>query len=257
VPYLLSFFFGACIGSFVQVVATRLNVAPIIRSRSKCLSCGEALRASDLIPVLSYLTHRGKCAYCKTPYGISALIIESLFGGVFVLLLQFILTGLGLVSVLFWFIYYTVLFTSLGVIALYDYRHNYIPATFLLIFSVLSFIMLGIRYSHSPTFGTLLGALVVGLPFLLIWLLSKGKALGFGDVILFCAIGAFFGVEQGLAVLLLSIWTGAIVGIVMYMRRGMRFGSSTAIPFVPFIVIAFLFVLFTDTDIFSIASLFS
>jgi prepilin signal peptidase PulO-like enzyme (type II secretory pathway) len=114
--------------------------------------------------------------------------------------------------------------------------------------------MLGLRYAHLPTSGTLLGPAVVALPFLVIWLVSRGR---FGDVILFFAVGAFFGTEQGLAVLLLSIWAGAIFGVVMRIRRGTRFDGATAIPFVPFIVLAFLFVLFTDIDIFSIASLFS
>lgn len=70
-------------------------------------------------------------------------------------------------------------------------------------------------------------------------------------------VGAFFGIEQGLAVLLLSIWLGALVGIVIYLMRRKKNTTNTAIPFVPFIVIAFLVVLFTDTSIFAIASLFA
>lgn len=255
--YLLSFLYGAAIGSFVQVVATRLNVAPIIKSRSKCLSCGEALRVSDLIPVFSYLFLRGACRYCKVPYGKDALIIEVGFGVVFALLYHFILMYAAPALLLGWLVYYTLVFISLGVIALYDYRHSYVPVVFLALFSFLSIIMLFIRYIDEPSAAVLLGPLVVSLPFLLIWLITKGRALGFGDVLLYMGVGAFFGIEQGLAVLLLSIWLGALVGIVIYLMRRKKNTTNTAIPFVPFIVIAFLVVLFTDTSIFAIASLFA
>lgn len=255
--YLLSFVYGAAIGSFVQVVVTRLNVAPIMKSRSKCLSCGEALRAFDLIPLFSYLFLRGRCRYCKVPYGINALLVEVVFGVIFTLLYHFILMYSAPLSVVGWLIYYTMLFICVGVIALYDYKHSYVPVIFLALFSFLSIMMLGMRYVQDPSIATLLGPLAVSLPFLLIWIATKGKALGLGDVILYMAVGAFFGIEQGLAVLLISIWLGALVGSIVYLVRRRKGNTSTAIPFVPFIVVAFLLVLFTDIDVFSIATLFA
>ena len=122
------------------------------------------------------------------------------------------LLGQPLTHAMLWLAYYTLLFISLGVIALYDLKHTYIPTLFLSLFSFLSFAMLAIRFAYAHNTLVLLGPIVVALPFLLIWLISKGKALGFGDVILYLAVGAFFGVEQGLAVLLLSIWLGALAG---------------------------------------------
>ncbi len=255
--YLISFFYGAAIGSFVQVVATRLNVAPIIRSRSKCLSCGSALAPSDLVPIFSYLFLRGKCRYCHVPYGKEALLIESLFGGVFVLLYHFILAYQTPAFFVFWVVYYTFLFIALGVIALYDYRHSYVPVFFLTLFSLLSLVMMGMRYMHDPSFSVLLGPLVVSLPFLIVWLVTKGRALGFGDVLLYISVGGFFGIEQGLAVLFISVWLGALVGSYIYFSRRRKGNMNTAIPFVPYIVAAFLIVLFTDMDIFSIAQLFA
>jgi prepilin signal peptidase PulO-like enzyme (type II secretory pathway) len=255
---LLSFFFGASIGSFVSVVVTRLNVAPIMKTRSKCLSCGEALRTYDLIPVISYLLLRGRCRYCKTVFGISALAIEMLYGTVFLLLYHFILRGQSsLLIASLWLLYYTFLFGTLGVIALYDRIHTYIPIVYLMVYCVLTFGMLIMRYIQEPTSMTLLSPVVVALPFLLIWLISRGKALGFGDVLLFLGVGAFFGIASGFAVLLLSVWLGAIIGGGIYLLELRRGKANSAIPFVPFIVLAFVIVLFTDTDIFSIASLFA
>lgn len=256
--YFLSFLFGASIGSFVQVIATRLHVAPIMKSRSKCLSCGEALRVPDLVPIFSYIWLRGKCRYCKSVFGISALVIESIFGFVFVALYHFILAGQATLWLSFlWLVYYTLLFGTLGVIALYDKAHRYIPITFLYFYGFLTLIMLLINYIGVPSITTLLAPGIVALPFLVIWLITKGKGLGFGDVLLFLGVGAFFGVNQGIAVLLISIWTGALYGLYVKYIGPHKGKSGIAIPFVPFIVLAFIFVLFTDIDIFSIASFFA
>ena len=255
---ILSFIFGASIGSFVQVIATRLHVAPITKSRSKCLSCGEALRIPDLVPIFSYIFLKGKCRYCKSIFGISALVIEVLFGLVFVALYHFILSGQVTLTLSFvWLVYYTLLFGTLGVIALYDRAHSYVPTAFLFFYGFLSIVMMGLRYAHDPSTMILLEPVVVALPFLIVWLVTRGKGLGFGDVLLFLGVGAFFGVNQGMAVLLISIWLGALYGLyVKYLGDG-KGKSGIAIPFVPFIVIAFLFVLFTDIDIFSIAQMFA
>ncbi len=256
--YVLSFFFGACIGSFVQVVATRLHVASVTKARSKCLSCGETLRVLDLVPFFSYLFLNGKCRYCKTSYGISALIIEMFYGVLYLFLYHFILRGQTMPSMYFiWLLYYSLLFITFGVIALYDWAHTYIPVSYLFFYCVLTIGMLIARFIHEPTNMVLLGPIVVSLPFLLIWIISRGRGLGFGDVLLFLGVGAFFGIEQGLAVLLISIWMAAIVGVCIYIFRRKNGVRDTTIPFVPFMMLAFIIVLFTDIDIFSIARIFS
>ncbi len=256
--YILSFILGASIGSFTQVIATRLHVASIIKGRSKCLSCGEALRASDLIPIISYFLLRGRCRYCKTPYGISSVVIEVIFGAVFLALYHFILKESPTLLVSsWWLVYYTLLFIVLGVMALYDRLHSFIPVSFLASFLALTCTMFGIHLTTSFSVETLVAPLVVALPFLLVWAITRGKGVGFGDVILFFGVGAFFGIYEGLAVFILSVWMGAIVGLYYKYIVAKNTSKTTAIPFVPFIVFSFLIVLFTGIDIFSIAFLFS
>jgi leader peptidase (prepilin peptidase)/N-methyltransferase len=248
---ILAFIYGASIGSFAQVVASRLHVAPIMKGRSKCLSCGEALRASDLVPIFSYLLLGGKCKYCKTSYGVSALIIELLFGVTFFFLYKLILVGQPtLLIASLWLAYYTLLFITLGVMGLYDRAHSYIPLQFLSAFLALTGVMFVLRLIESPSVLTLLSPIFVALPFLLIWLLSKGKALGFGDVVIFFGVGAFFGSLQGFAVFVISVWMGAIYGLYVKYIVNKKKQGYTAIPFVPFIVFAFLIVLFTGVDVF-------
>lgn len=256
--YLLSFFLGASVGSFVQVIATRLHVAPIIKGRSKCLSCGEALRVSDLIPIVSYFLLRGKCRYCKAPYGVSALVIESFYGLVFVALYHFLLKeNSGLLESVLQLMYYTAIFVVLGVMALYDRVHSYVPVSFLTAFLVLSLGMFGYRLFNVFSLIDLLSPVLVALPFFAIWIVTKGKGVGFGDVLLFLGVGAFFGLYAGLAVFILSVWSGAIVGLYYKYLHDKNVKKGNAVPFVPFIVLSFLVVLFTGIDIFSIAFLLS
>jgi prepilin signal peptidase PulO-like enzyme (type II secretory pathway) len=230
-----------------------------MKSRSKCLSCGEALRISDLIPIVSCLTLKGRCRYCKSIFGYSSVVVEFIFGLVFLALYHFILSGQPTLILSFaWLVYYTLLFGTLGVIALYDRAHTYIPVTFLYFYGLLTLGMLVIRYAYEPSRGlVLLAPVIVALPFLLVWVITRGKGLGFGDVLLFLGVGAFFGVNQGIAVLLISIWSGALYGLYVKYLGPNKGKSGIAIPFVPFIVLAFVIVLFTDIDIFSIASLFA
>jgi leader peptidase (prepilin peptidase)/N-methyltransferase len=117
--------------------------------------------------------------------------------------------------------------------------------------------MMGLRLQDGSAPEVLLGPVIVALPFLLVWLITKGKGVGFGDILLFLGVGAFFGVTQGIVVLLISIWSGAITGLYLKYFGAYKGKKNIPMPFVPYIAIAFLVVLFTDIDIFSIASIFA
>jgi leader peptidase (prepilin peptidase)/N-methyltransferase len=229
-----------------------------MKGRSKCLSCGEALRPYDLIPVVSYFLLKGRCRYCKTTYGISSLVIEALFGITFLLLYLCILVGKESLLLSFaWLVYYSLLFIVLGVMALYDKAHSYIPTSFLVAFLALVGGKFVLNLADQMSVSTLISPLAVAGPFLAIWLFTKGKGLGFGDVILFFGVGAFFGIAQGFAVLVISVWMGAIFGLYYKYVVKKKHSMATPIPFVPFIVLSFLLVLFTGIDIVSIAMFFS
>ena len=188
----------------------------------------------------------------------SALVIESLYGMVFVMLYHFIIRGEPtLLSSTLWLVYYTLLFIVLGVMALYDRAHSYVPAAFLYAYGFLSLMMLAVRYMDERVFQILLDPVIVSLPFLLIFLITRGRGLGFADVLLFLGVGAFFGVPEGMAVLFISVWSGALYGLYLKYAHPKKDKKYIAMPFVPFIIFGFLVVLFTEIDVFSIASLFA
>ena len=103
-------------------------------------------------------------------------MIEFLFGFAFLFLYHFVLKDQYSLAVsVSWLVYYTLLFIVLGVMSLYDKVHSYIPITFLSGYLVLTFIMFVMRIIDDPTIVTILSPIFVSLPFLLIWLVTKGR----------------------------------------------------------------------------------
>lgn len=254
----LFFLFGSSLGSFVNVIADRLYVAPILTGRSKCLSCSKILAWFDLIPIFSFLHHGGKCRNCKTRLGYEHLIVEALYGILFVAFYFIFLIPRGFTLIgLGWLAFYTVFFVTLGVVALYDIKHKVIPSLFLFLFLIQCLIVLVIRYFDESNLLVLLDPFIVSLPFLILFLISRGKWLGFGDVLMYMGVGAFFGISQGVTVLLVSLWSGALFGIYILISQKLKLGSKKELPFVPFIVLAIVIVLFTDINLDNIINLFN
>jgi len=87
------FVFGACIGSFVNVLVYRLpRKKSLVYPPSHCPACGCPIRWYDNVPVFGWIKLRGKCRDCQSPISIRYPCVEGfcglLFGGVFVLFVQ-------------------------------------------------------------------------------------------------------------------------------------------------------------------------
>ena len=60
-----TFLFGACVGSFVNVVAHRLPLGlSVVKPRSRCPACRTPVRALDNLPIVSWFLLRGRCRGC-------------------------------------------------------------------------------------------------------------------------------------------------------------------------------------------------
>ena len=85
--------FGACIGSFLNVLVYRLpRRESLVHPPSHCPRCGHSIRPYDNLPVIGWIKLRGKCRDCQSPISIRYPCVEGvcgiLFGGVFTLLHQ-------------------------------------------------------------------------------------------------------------------------------------------------------------------------
>ena len=75
--FFLGFLIGAALGSFATMLAYRLpRRMSIIRPGSHCPTCGAKLRVRDLVPIASWIAHRGRCGLCAAAIGVRYLWIE-------------------------------------------------------------------------------------------------------------------------------------------------------------------------------------
>ena len=74
--------FGACVGSFTNVVAWRLpRQESVVVPSSHCPRCGHAVRWHDNLPVVGWLLLLGRCRDCRSPISVRYPVVEALSAG--------------------------------------------------------------------------------------------------------------------------------------------------------------------------------
>ncbi len=108
---IIFFAIGASIFSFLNVVIYRLpRHMQFTQGKSMCTTCGHELTMKDMIPILSWISLRGKCRYCGAPVssrytvvellgGISAVISTLVYGIKPMAAVSFIISGIAVVIV--------------------------------------------------------------------------------------------------------------------------------------------------------------
>ncbi len=239
------FLLGLAIGSFLNVVIYRMNTHQPFGGRSKCLSCRHTLAWYDLVPLFSFLVLKGRCRYCKAKISFQYPIVELITGTIFGFLFwkfQFMFY-INTLSFFLVYTFYSLMFSLLVVIAVYDLRHKIIPDTLVFIFGALS--LLGMFFVNQYGFhaywpGTmdLLSGPIIALPFAILWLVSKGNWMGLGDAKLALGLGWLVPFSVALSGLTISFWAGAVAGILM-MFFSKKHSLKSEIPFAPFLVFGF------------------
>lgn len=264
--YLFSvvFIFGLVIGSFLNVVIYRLHTGRSLNDRSHCLSCGEHLKWYELIPVFSYLFLRGRCRHCHSLIPLRYLAVEFTVGFLFVLALTKQVD-------IFAFFLLLVFLSILVVGTVYDLYHMIIPDEVswggLVLVVLLLFYQSWLLGSWWPLLSGLLAAGGAFAFFALLWWISKGRWLGFGDAKLSLSLSALVGLGSVFSLLVFSFWIGAVISLLMMLidrlllhinykkSQVSRVRMKSEIPFAPFLVMAFLVVYFTDVRVLSIVEM--
>ena len=247
--FIFVFLFGLITGSFLNCVIYRLQKdESFLFGRSYCPYCKKTLSWRDLIPVLSFLILRGRCRYCHKKiswqYPLVELFTAILFVSVFYFIFQNqILTIYSILNLCFLFIFSCFLI----VIFVYDFKCFLIPDKIIYPAIFLSFLynLLDIRYLIFNVFPVTLCAFLF---FLIIFLISRGKWMGFGDVKLVIFLGLLLGFPGILVALFLAFFIGAIIGIGLMIFEKKNLKSE--VPFAPFLIIGTLIALFFGNFIF-------
>lgn len=243
--YVVVFLYGLCIGSFLNVCIYRIPLKEsVAKSRSHCMSCGGQLKWYDLVPLFSYLFLRGRCRQCKAKISIQYPLVEALNGLGYVFI--FLINGINLTSIL-----YSLCFSALIVLSVIDFRTYEIP------FGINVFIfMLGIIGTAADYTNWLehtLGFVVVSSFLYILVLVTKGRAMGGGDVKLMAAAGLLIGLKNSILALIL----GCIVGSIIHIARMKIQKKDHVLAFGPYLSVGiFIAMLFGNSFISWYFSLF-
>lgn len=228
---LFCFILGLFFGSFILVVADRSgrNVS-FITGRSICESCKHALSWYELIPLFSFLLQAGRCRHCKAKlswwYPMSEFVTGLVLALVFVFTISF---GLPLV------ILYELISLCLLAICFADMKYEIIPFSVVIVAIIATAVLLSLSaFSNYPQH--ILSAGGAGFFFLTIFLVTKGRGMGFGDVMYSIFMGLLLGFPGILLGLYLSFIVGALLSLVLIVLKKKKLRGGT-IPFGPFLVL--------------------
>jgi len=236
--YFFIFIFGLIIGSFLNCIIYRLETASsFLRGRSFCPHCKHKLEFLDLIPVFSFLFLKGKCRYCRQKISRQYPLVEIATGLLFLLIFNFQFSIFNFFIACF-----------LIIIFVYDLKHFIIPDKIIYPAILVS----GIWYFGDSIFfnfytryeilNTIYSALGAAGFFLAIVFVSRGKAMGIGDIKLAFLMGLILGWPNILLALFLAFLTGAIIGTGLIIFKNKTLKSE--IPFGPFLVTGTFIALF-------------
>lgn len=255
----IGFVFGLSllVGSFLNVVIYRLPVmmknswqdqidehtkgpehvaarAPfnLVKPDSTCPKCEHKIRAWENVPVISWLSLRGKCSNCHALISFRYPAVELLTA----LLSALVAYELGFNLAAFGFIFCTWLLVAMTFI---DLDEMLLPDVL-----TLSMLWIGLLIAaHDDTMNTeyaiIGGAFGYLSLFAVYWgfkLVTGKEGMGYGDFKLLAAIGVWVGWQHLPIVILLSSVVGAIIGITLMVVN--RKGTDYAIPFGPYLAIA-------------------
>lgn len=231
------FVLGMCVGSFINMAVYRIaKKEKILKSkslkienekRSYCDFCGRQLRWFDNIPVISWLTYRGKSRCCGEKLPLLYPIVEIITGLLFLLNYQF--SVFNLQSIVVYLIMGLLVFE-----AVFDFKYMLIPdgAAYALIgLALLRLIILGAKMEYLYT--AFLSALFI---FILHKIKIKGKeAMGDGDIFLAFFMGLFLSFPNIIVAFYLAFIVGAVVGIILIIKKKVK--KLSPIPFGPFLIL--------------------
>ncbi len=201
------FLYGIVIGSFLNVCIYRIpRGEDLIRVSSHCTSCGYRLKWYDLFPIVSFLALGGKCRKCKEKISCQYPIIEAVNGGLYVLI--FCVNGWEVQSVI-----YCLMASALLVLSVIDFRTYEIPFGINVFIFILGCINLGLDWADWKNY--LIGFFAVSAFLYLLYLLTKGRAIGGGDIKLMAAAGMLLGWKK----IILAFVLGCILGSVIHLVR--------------------------------------
>ena len=243
------FLFGIIMGSFYNVVATRLpQEKSIIKPGSHCDFCGEPLKWYENIPLISYMIQFGKCRHCKHDIPFDLFTSELATGILY--LFSYLYYGIS-----YEFFIMMILSTLCVLIFISDFKYMIILDSPLVISGILILILKFIYFGLRVALLSLVDGLVVfGVMFLVGFVgkkLYKREALGGGDIKLSFIIGMVLGIQVSMVSLIFSTFLA-----LPFALASILLNKDREVPFGPFIVSSLFIVYLYYDKFYNIVRLF-
>lgn len=267
---------GLCAGSFAGATVWRLRARQLVadkksgekvnehdlkrlrplatgafghKDRSRCLNCGYQLKWYDLIPLVSWITLRGKCRKCRKSIGwfepLMEIGVAAYFIGSYILWPDPLNNPIAITQLVVWLL----AGVSLAILFAYDAKWFLLPDSVNTTLWILGIVSATLVIIDSTDKLAAISSIVssVGILsglYLLLYMISKGNWVGFGDVKLGFGLG-----------LLLADWRLAVIGLfaanfvgTLIVLPGMVAGKIKAqsrIPFGPLLIAGTIIAKFT------------
>lgn len=235
--------------AYLEVTVPHEEAAPLMswQTRSQCPHCGTTLRARDLVPLLSFLVLRGRCAHCQHSvswrYPLVELAVMAAWG------LCAAHWGPSGAAVL-----WACFVTTLIALAFIDADTQLLPDQLTQPLLWAGLIVAALGWTAQPFFPAFWGAIA---GYMSLWLVAKlfervrgQPGMGAGDFKLFAALGAWLGVGV-LPLLVLGASVSAVL-VAVAMRLSGRGTAKQRMPFGPSLVLAALVILGLNTQGFDV-----
>jgi len=242
---LVFFILGSAVGSFLNVVIDRATHGESILGRSYCDHCRKTLAPLDLVPIVSFLALSAKCRHCKGQISWQYPLVETATGVLFAF--SFLrLTQLGQLGIIT-LAYYFFLVSVIIIVAVIDIKFSLIPTTLVFLASLIS-LFYNYFFLSSPLFVEhVLAAFGAAVFFAAIVLITRGKGMGEGDIVISFLIGMVLGQRGTIVAIFLGFFTGALISLLLIVLNKKHFGQT--IPFAPFLALGFLIAFFWANEI--------
>jgi len=244
---------GLAVGSFLNVVIHRLpqmmerqwqdeveqskGAEPATRDpfnlmvpRSRCPHCGHLIRWNENIPILSYAVLRGKCSACAAPISVRYPLVE--LGTA--LLFGYCAWHWGATATaLLW----SGFSAAVLALALIDWDTTLLPDDITLPLLWAGLVAATLQWTAvllpAAIWGVVAGYVSLWLVYWAFKLITGKEGMGYGDFKLFAALGAWFGWQALVPIILMASVIGAVIGLAMKFSSGLREGGY--VPFGPFL----------------------
>jgi leader peptidase (prepilin peptidase) / N-methyltransferase len=225
---------GLVVGSFLNVCIYRLpRRESVMFPGSHCPVCDRSLDWFENLPLASWLVLRGRCRTCRTRIPVQYPLVEAMTAAVFVSA-YFIYGWTPLLAARLLFA------CAMIVLFVIDLQHRILPNVI-----TLPGIVIGLLFSfflppgwRSSLIGVLAGGGVLFAIAEAYYRLRGYEGLGMGDVKMLAMIGAFLGWPLMIVTLVLSSFSGSIVGVGLLVSR--RGDMKAALPFGTFLAVGAL-----------------